>query len=164
MRRFRLGTIPLVVAALACGGGGDGDGAPSGPAGPVTGTFTGTHDFTFAGFFVGTCTGRVVIDQVTGSVFSGTLTVDNVDQCMAFGDTGTITGTIAGSQIVFDLDGFGIQDLLSGVGCRPQGAEAAFVGRIEGNRLTVTQSQAFDCPDQGGIAGTATWSIDATRG
>lgn len=152
----------LAVLGLACGGdGGNGGSAPTGPT-PVTGTFEGTHTFTFGGLEIGTCTGRVSIDEQAGSAFSGTLTVDSADLCMDFGDSGPITGTIDGSSIRIDLGAFGIEELLEGVGCVPIGNEALFVGRLEGDRLTVTLSRDFNCPDQG-VSGTATWSIDATR-
>jgi len=170
MRRFRLGTIPLLVAALACGGssGGNGPSAPDDPPPPpgprpIIGTFTGTHSFTFGGIDIGTCTGSVTIDQEASGAFTGTLTVDNAELCADFGDTGTISGSVTGSQVQFDLDGFGIDELLATVGCQPLGAEAPFVGQLDGDRLIVMLSQQFDCPDQG-VVGTATWSIDATRG
>jgi len=105
----------------------------------------------------------VTIDQEASGAFTGTLTVDNAELCADFGDTGTISGSVTGSQVQFDLDGFGIDELLATVGCQPLGAEAPFVGQLDGDRLIVMLSQQFDCPDQG-VVGTATWSIDATRG
>lgn len=138
------------------GDGGDGNG------GAIAGTYEGDHSFTFGGIAIGTCTGRVVIDGVTGGSFSGTLTVDAQGQCQAFGDTGTITGTTDGSEIRIDLDGFGLEELLAEIGCQPTGGETLFLGRIEGATLRVTLTREFACPDQG-VTGQATWSIEATR-
>lgn len=156
-----IAALAVLAAAVACGSDGGGGGGPTGPV-TVTGTFVGNHTFTFGGLDIGTCTGSVTVDQQTGDSFSGTLTVDNAGLCMDFGDSGPITGTIDGSQIRIDLDGFGIEELLADVGCVPAGGESLFIGRLDGDRLTATLSRDFNCPDQG-VGGAATWSIEATR-
>lgn len=163
MRATRsIAVLAVLAVALACGGG-DGGGGPTGPV-TVTGTYEGTHSFSLGPVpFDQPCEGRVTIGQQSGASFTGTLTVDNTGICADFGDSGAITGTVEGNQVRFDLDGFGIEELLAGIGCVPTQPESLFIGRLEGDRLTVTLSRDFTCPDQGIPSVTVTWSIDATR-
>jgi hypothetical protein len=156
-----LGLVLLAIAATACDGSG-----PSGSSGSeFEGRYTGTHRFSFGGVVADiTCTGSVVIINVSGTAMTGTLTLD---PCQGFDTTGgtiPISGTLAGSgSLSFTIPGQEqfVEDV-SAAGCNVTRVDPAFSGAVVNQNLDAAFTATVVCPPEPAEIPFA-WQVDMTK-
>ena len=159
--------LAAVSILAGCGGsGGSGNGGPTGPPADLRGTYAVEHTFNLVGAGPITeepCAGTLVIENQSGSSFSGTMTVDAVGECVGFGGViGTVSGSVAGSQITFTVSG--IQDPLAALGCAITGGAESFSGTVTTTRIEASRRIEGECMlGDETIVAQVVWEIDGTK-
>ena len=140
-----------ILAAVACSGGGGGGGPMGTPIGDIRGNYAVTHTLSLEGLGVISCPGALSVTNQTGTDFSGTISISDVEGCEGVASQGTISGTVTSQGVLmFTVTLPIIEALLDLSGCEIVGGSTTFSGTATSTGLSATRVNQLECPDGSG--------------
>lgn len=139
-----------ILAAVACSGGGGGGGPMGTPIGDIRGNYAVTHTLSL-GLGSISCPGALSVTNQTGTDFSGTISISDVEGCEGVASQGTISGTVTSQGVLMFTVTLPIIDVLLDLsGCEIVGGSTTFSGTATSAGLSAARVNQLECPDGSG--------------
>lgn len=132
------------------------------PIGDIRGSYAVTHTLSLEGLGFISCPGTLNVTTQTGTAFSGTISISDVEGCEGVASQGTITGTVTSQGVLmFTVTLPIIESLLDLSGCEIVGGSTTFSGTATSTGLSATRMNQLECPD--GSGGQVAYTVSGQK-